>query len=97
MLPSKLGVAHALGVPLEVIGLGAKLVEHSGIVGLDGLLRSDRVPIFPLSSTRFFLWTLIQILGWLHRSGRVCEPSPTVLARTGTRFFAAADADAALN
>jgi len=48
MLPSKFGVAHALGVLFEIVGLGAKLVEYLGIGGLDGVKRRHQLFDFAL-------------------------------------------------
>jgi len=48
VLAAKLGKAHALGISLEVAGLGANLLGHLGIGGNDGTKRNHQLFDFAL-------------------------------------------------
>src|SRR5580693_6932773 len=48
VLAAKFGIAHALCIPREVIGLDANLLVHGGITGVDGPQRTHQFFDFPL-------------------------------------------------
>src|SRR5690242_5190173 len=48
MLTAELGIAHTLGVPVEVNRLDAKLVGDLGIGGFDGPQRADQLFDLPV-------------------------------------------------
>jgi hypothetical protein len=48
VLAAKFGITHPLCIPREVIGLGANLLVHGGIAGVDGPQRAHQFFDFPL-------------------------------------------------
>jgi hypothetical protein len=48
VLAAKVGITHTLCIPREVIGLGANLLVHGGIAGVDGPQRAHQFFDFPL-------------------------------------------------
>ena len=48
VLAAELGIAHALGIPLKVVGLGADLFRDFGIAGRDGAERGHELFDFSL-------------------------------------------------
>ena len=77
VLAAELGVAHALGIPLKIVCLGADLLRDFGVAGFEGAERAHELFDFPLVQQALLVESSSSPFAGLHGWGTVGAPTPT--------------------